>query len=95
MTMGKEIWKDISGYNNGYQVSNLGRVRRIAGTRKNKWGSESSAKERIISEVMNIHGYKLVNLYENNNISQNEIAKIYGLDQSSISYIVSRKRWVN
>ena len=35
-----EIWKDIEGYEGRYQVSNLGRVRRLAYTYKknNRWG---------------------------------------------------------
>jgi hypothetical protein len=37
----KEIWKDIPGYEDAYQVSNLGRVRSLDRTvyRKHRWGS--------------------------------------------------------
>ena len=47
-----EIWKDIEGYEGLYQVSNLGRVRKLANVsrRLNRWGTytEYHQKERII-----------------------------------------------
>ena len=45
-----EIWKDIAGYENKYQVSNYGRVRNIYG------------KGKILKPWMNDNGYLLVTL---------------------------------
>lgn len=46
-----EIWKDIVGYENLYQISNLGRVKSL------KFG-----KENILSPGVTKNGYHLVNL---------------------------------
>lgn len=57
--MEKEIWKDISGYEGLYQVSNLGRVKRLAGISiKGK-----DIKERILT-VSNHKGYLMITLYK-------------------------------
>lgn len=52
MEQKNEIWKDIEGYEGLYQVSNLGRVRKLANAsrRLNRWGTytEYHQKECII-----------------------------------------------
>lgn len=48
-----EIWKDVIGYENNYQVSNLGRIK-------------SKTTRRIISTCDNKSGYLYVDLYKNN-----------------------------
>lgn len=45
----KEIWKDVKGYEGYYQVSNLGRVKRL----------------KVLKSRVNKNGYRLVNLYKN------------------------------
>lgn len=47
----KEIWKDIQGYEGLYQVSNLGRVKRVTTGRILKGGKDK-------------YGYLIVNLYK-------------------------------
>ena len=59
-----EIWKDIFGYENIYQVSNLGRVRGL----KRKTGNSTGyyiRKGKILKKAMNIHGYEFVILSKN------------------------------
>lgn len=58
----KEVWKDIKGYEGIYQVSNLGRVKRI-GVYKNQfkeWGSN-----RILKYATDKEGYLQVALSSN------------------------------
>lgn len=43
-----EVWKDIKGYKGLYQISNLGRVKSLPKKRKNKSGTYSLYKEKII-----------------------------------------------
>lgn len=52
-----EIWKDIEGYKNLYQVSNLGRVKSLGN------GKTHNSSERIL-KVNEIKGYLVVNLYK-------------------------------
>ena len=60
----KEIWKDIPNYE-GYQVSNLGRVKSLERFRKGKNGSLASVKEKILKTSMLNSGYYQVGLYKN------------------------------
>lgn len=57
----KEIWKDIEGYEGLYQVSNIGRVKRIRFINKNT----NIEKERIKSLKKRKDGYLEVALYKN------------------------------
>lgn len=50
-----EIWKDIKGYEGIYQVSNEGRVKRLAGSPKCK-------KDRILKNSTTSNGYLFVSL---------------------------------
>lgn len=54
----KEIWKDIEGYEGLYQVSNLGRVKRLKGKYRKS--------ERILKQGINKQGYLLVCLCKDN-----------------------------
>lgn len=49
----KEIWKDIVGYEELYQVSNLGRVKSL-----------KYDKEKILKQANNKQGYKIVTLHK-------------------------------
>lgn len=51
-----ERWKYIEGYENSYQISNLGRVKSFKGIR---------GKEEIILKTKNKKGYSVVGLYKN------------------------------
>lgn len=64
----QEIWKDISGYEGYYQVSNLGNVKsmeRIVERKNNETGN-LPLKSRILSLNTYPKGYKKVTLRKNN-----------------------------
>lgn len=50
----KEIWKDIEGYENLYQVSNLGRVKSL--------NYKRTGKEKILKQSKDSKGYFVLNL---------------------------------
>ena len=63
-----ETWKDIPGYENVYQASNMGRIRscdRVIReyTLDNTIISEKLRKGHILTQSTNKHGYKVVGLY--------------------------------
>lgn len=64
-----EEWKDIKGYENIYQVSNLGRVKRLSYVVKNPGpranGSMLKFKEHLLKPRKITHGYLSVMLYKN------------------------------
>lgn len=62
--MNKEIWKDISGYEGLYQVSNLGRVKRLEWKRFSlgKW---QTIKEKILKQTISTTGYWHISLNKN------------------------------
>ena len=60
----EEIWKDIKGYEGKYQVSNLGRVKRL----RHKVNSNNGGRytsEMYIKSTDNGNGYKIVGLSKN------------------------------
>lgn len=61
----REIWKDIAGYEGLYQISNLGRVKRLKTIILYKDGRSHTFPEKIRKPV-NVHGYLYCNLYKNN-----------------------------
>lgn len=59
-----EEWKDIQGYEDSYQVSNLGRVR--SKTRKRPFGRGfKTYKGRLLKQSTDKDGYKKINLSKN------------------------------
>jgi hypothetical protein len=61
----KEVWKDIEGYVGKYQVSNLGRVKRLAHSIScdNQWRCHvRNYKEKILKLCNDKDGYLLVSL---------------------------------
>ena len=68
----EEIWKDIPNYE-GYQVSNLGRVKSLERFRKGKNDCLVSVKERILKLWISNSGYYQVAL------CKNSIKKIYNV----------------
>ena len=51
--MSKELWKDITGYEGLYQISNFGNVKSLS----DRWG-----KERLLKPSKNSSGYLNINL---------------------------------
>jgi len=70
----QEVWKDIVGYENMYQISNLGRVKSLAracGTSAKKY----TCVERIL-KPRNICGYNSVMLYQNGKTKQFKCSRL-------------------
>ena len=61
-TTTNEIWKDIKGYEGLYQVSNLGRVKRLVG--------KGCKQERLLKPHKNNGGYLKVSLSKNGEIKK-------------------------
>ena len=51
MTEKKEIWKDVPGYENYYQASNLGRVRSLDRTITNNNGVKKVYKGKVLKDI--------------------------------------------
>ena len=62
----EEIWKDIKGYENDYQVSNLGNVRCLHYGRKRQ--NPNRVGIRNLKLIKNSMGYYVVNLYKRENM---------------------------
>lgn len=64
-----EIWKDIEGYEDRYQVSNFGRVKSLPRThdisRENNGSFTYHRKEKVLTPRIDKYGYLHVNLYDN------------------------------
>ena len=58
----KEFWRDINGYEGLYQVSNYGRVKRLAGLRVYESGLRKYLDERLLKPKSDKDGYLLVGL---------------------------------
>ena len=58
----KEVWKDVLGFEEAYQVSNFGRIKRKERVDSNN----RTHKERIMSPSMYSNGYMNVELRMNN-----------------------------
>lgn len=83
----KEVWKDIEGYENKYQISNLGRVKSLS--RKISNGkSFYLSKEKILKSSIGTTGYYFVNL---NYVSK----KIHRLVAKTFIPTIEGKNYVN
>lgn len=60
--MTQPIWKDITGYENRYQVSSEGRVKRLARTIICRNGIPKPLREQILTPHLNSNGYLWVQL---------------------------------
>ena len=75
-----EIWKDITGFENMYQVSNLGRVKSLPKLKRvtvfNKAHIKIMTKERIIGGSLDKSGYIQINLRKNRKIKKYRIHRL-------------------
>lgn len=75
-----EIWKDIAGFENMYQVSNLGRVKSLPRPKPvtvfNKARIKIMTKERIIGGSSEKDGYIQINLRKNGKIKKCRIHRL-------------------
>jgi hypothetical protein len=71
-----EIWKNISGYNGIYQVSNYGRIKSLDRVVNGKLGSKVKRKGIILKPILDKSGYLRVSLYPNGKIKPMEIHRL-------------------
>lgn len=72
----EEIWRDIQGYENLYQVSNMGRVRSLDRWVNSKNGSLRFSKGRILSHNVDKDGYHSVILCIDNKIKKMRVHRL-------------------
>lgn len=66
-TVQQEMWKDVTGFEGYYQISNLGRVKSVTRTIIRRDGVKVNYKERILKKYTNPKGYELVDLRKDSN----------------------------
>lgn len=67
-----EMWKDIVGFENNYQISNYGRIRSKARKTKNQYSEEFIKTTGTITSA----GYEVHNLYKDNRYKTISVHKI-------------------
>ena len=75
--MEEEIWKDIEGWE-GYQVSNLGRVRSLDREIIDKLGRKLIFNSTILIQEVSNKGYNVVNLSKNGHIKKLLVHRLVG-----------------
>lgn len=79
----EEIWKDIIDFEGLYQISNLGRVKRLAGEYRIGKGIIKNSviviPEKLISINLYKHGYTYVSLSKNNRTKKFKVHRLLGL----------------
>ena len=74
-----EVWKDIKGFENLYQVSNFGRVKRLKSLIVNSLGRKCFYKERILNLEKNNVNYKRVTLSKDNNQTRFQVHRLVAI----------------
>lgn len=64
--LNSEIWVDIEGYENLYQISDLGRVKSLKTKILNRGGTYRSVEIKILKLSSDKDGYRLIGLTKNN-----------------------------
>ncbi len=75
-----ELWKDITGYEGLYQVSNLGRVKSLDRQVKSKNGSIAAKKGKLLKQTKRTKGYLCVNLSSNGKSKCIEVQRLVALE---------------
>lgn len=73
-----EVWKDITGYENLYKVSNLGRIKSMA----KSWVCGTSrlcSKGETILKKVNVNGYHAVSLWKNGKLYRPTVHRIVAI----------------
>lgn len=74
--MTEEIWKDIEGYENLYQVSNMGRVRSLDRWVSTVDGKKQLYKSKILTSQYNEHGYNQICLSKNGTTKTHKLHRL-------------------
>lgn len=72
----EEIWKPVVGYEDLYEVSNLGKVRSIDRIIVNNLGISKSLKGKILKESIERKGYVTIVLCRHNSIKRKSIHRL-------------------
>lgn len=70
----KEIWKDIEGYENVYQINKKGQIRSLART----GSGVNCSKTKILKKQIDVNGYRVQLLYKNSKGKTVFIHKLLG-----------------
>lgn len=105
-----EVWKDIKGYEGLYQVSNLGRVKRLPRLRKNRWGKSSFYPEELMALCLDGKKYQFVKLQKNGKRKQFKVHRLVAeyflnkrqgynqvnhIDKNKQNNVVTNLEWCN
>lgn len=73
--MENEIWKDITGYEGCYQVSNTGRVKSLTRYVVGRY-TDRIVNEKILKPSIGTHGYYYISLYKNSIVKKYTIHRL-------------------
>lgn len=73
--MENEIWKDVKGFENLYQVSNLGRVKSLERVVNGRWG-KYSVKSKLLTNYVSKSGYIVVSLSKDGKVSYKKVHRL-------------------
>lgn len=85
-----EIFKDVTGYEGRYQVSNLGRVKSLARAIPKSNGQVQRRKERILKDGKDKNGYRLVGLCIKGVMSTKKVHQLV-----AIEFLNHTPSWMN
>jgi hypothetical protein len=74
-----ENWRDIKGYEGIYQISDLGRVKRLPTKVKNRFGFRIT-KEKILKCSKDYYGYHIASLSKNSKVEKHPVHRLVAVN---------------